>query len=252
MNAPVICLTIRGRSSKEDRTEPTPYAYEWLPNSYGDAIARAGGIPVLLSNQTNPDAVREVMRRVDGLFLTGGEDVATEYYGEADEVGNLSLNTKRDQVELAAISAADERGLPILGVCRGVQVLNVARGGTLYQDLDQQLDGKPRDHSRGGTGMFVQSHEVEVVQGCRLDRLLGTRRFQGATSHHQAVKTPGRDLIVAAHSPEDGVIEALEQPGERFVVGVQWHPEVRADDQTTVRLFKSFVEAAAQYHSTRS
>ncbi len=251
MNAPVICLTMRGRSFKEGRTDPTPSAYEWLPNSYGDAIARAGGIPVFLSNQTNPDQVREFLARVDGLFLTGGEDVATEYYGETDEVGNLSLNAERDCVELAAIAAADERALPILGVCRGVQILNVARGGTLYQDLDQQLDGKPRDHSRGGTGMFVQSHEVEVVQGCRLDRLLGTRCFQGATSHHQAVKTPGRDLVAVAHCPEDGVIEALEQPGERFVVGVQWHPEVRAEDETTIRLFKSFVEAAAQYQSAR-
>lgn len=207
---------------------------------------------MLLSNQSNPEHVREIMMRVDGLFLTGGEDIATEYYGEADAVGNLSLNAERDRVELGAIAAADERGVPILGVCRGVQVLNVARGGTLYQDIDQQLNGKPRDHSRGGTGMFVQTHEVEVVEGCRLDSLLGTRRFQGATSHHQAVKTLGRDLVAVAHSPEDGIIEALEQPGERFVVGVQWHPEVRADDVTTIRLFKSFIEAAAQYHSSHS
>lgn len=252
MSAPIVCLTMRGRSFKEGRTEPTPYAYEWLPNSYGEAIARAGGIPVFLSNLTNPGQVREIMTRVDGLFLTGGEDVSTEYYGEKDEVGNLSLYAERDQVELASIAAADDLGMPILGVCRGVQVLNVARGGTLYQDLAQQLDSKPRDHSRGGTGMFVQTHEVEVAQGCRLERLLGTRRFHGATSHHQAVKTPGRDLVAVAHSPEDGVIEAVEQPGERFVVGVQWHPEVRAEDETTIRLFKSFVEAAAKFHSARS
>lgn len=249
---PVICLTMRGRPFKEGRSEPTPYAFEWLPNSYGDAISRAGGIPIFLSNQTGPDYVREIIARSDGLFLTGGEDVATEYYGETDEVGNISVYAERDGVELAAIAAADELGLPILGVCRGVQVLNVARGGTLYQDLDQQYAGTPRDHSRGGTGMFVQTHEVTVVPGCRLERLLGTRNLQGATSHHQAVKTAGRDLVVAAHSPEDGVIEALEQPGERFVVGVQWHPEVRADDVTTIRLFKSFVEAATQYHSRRA
>ncbi len=249
MSAPVICLTMRGRSFKEGRTEPTPYAYEWLPNSYGEAIARAGGIPVFLSNMSTPEHVHRVLRRVDGLFLTGGEDVDTGYYGETDDVGNLSLYAERDRVELAAIAAADERGMPILGVCRGVQVLNVARGGTLYQDLDQQLEGKSRDHSRGGTGMFVQTHAVEVAQGCRLERLLGTRRLQGATSHHQAVKTPGRDLVAVAYSPEDGVIEALEQPGERFVVGVQWHPEVRGDDETTIRLFKSFIEAAAKFHS---
>jgi len=252
MSSPIICLTMRGRAFKEDRTEPTPYAYEWLPNSYGEAIARAGGIPVFLSNQSGPAQVGEILGRVDGLFLTGGEDVATEHYGESDEVGNIAVYPERDRVELAAIAAADELGLPILGVCRGVQVLNVARGGTLYQDLNQQLEGKPRDHSRGGTGMFVQTHDVEVAAGCRLERLLGAQRFKGATSHHQAVKTPGRDLVAVAHSPEDGVIEALEQPGERFVVGVQWHPEVRAEDETTIRLFKSFVEAAATYHSARS
>ncbi len=252
MSSPVICLTMRGRPFKEGRIEPTPYAYEWLPNSYGEAIAKAKGIPVFLSNQSDPEQVDEILRRVDGLFLTGGEDVAAEYYGETDEVGNLTIHAERDRVELAAIAAADQRGLPILGVCRGVQVLNVARGGTLYQDLDQQLDGKPRDHSRGGTGMFVQTHDVEVAPGCQLERLLGTSRFAGATSHHQAVKTPGRDLVAAAFSPEDGIIEALEQPGERFVVGVQWHPEVRAEDETTIRLFKSFVEAAAKFHSGRS
>jgi putative glutamine amidotransferase len=100
--------------------------------------------------------------------------------------------------------------------------------------------------------MFVQTHDVEVMPGCRLERLLGTKRFAGATSHHQAVKTPGRDLVAVAHSPEDGVIEAVEQPGERFVIGVQWHPEVRAEDETTIRLFKSFVGAAAKFHSDRS
>lgn len=251
MLLPVICLTMRGRPFKEGRTEPTPYAYEWLPNSYGDAIARAGGLPIFLSNQTGPAQVAEILRRVDGLFLTGGEDVAPEHYGESDEVGNVEVYAERDQVELAAVAAADQAGMPILGVCRGVQVLNVARGGTLYQDINKQLEGTPRDHSRGGTGMFVQAHDVEVAPGCRLERLLGTSRLQGATSHHQAVKTPGHDLVAAAFSPEDGVIEALEQPGERFVVGVQWHPEVRADDETTIRLFKSFVEAAAKFHSAR-
>lgn len=245
--APVICLTMRGRPFEEKRTSPTPYAYEWLPNSYGAAITRAGGVPVFLSNESNPDAVREILRRVDGLFLTGGEDVDPAHYGERDEVGNVEVYAERDRVELAAVAVADELGLPILGVCRGVQVLNVARGGTLYQDLDKQLDGAPRDHSRGGTGMFVQTHEVEVTPGCRLEHLLGTRRLQGATSHHQAVKTPGRDLVAVAHSPEDGIIEAVEQPGERFVVGVQWHPEVRAEDATTQRLFRSFVEAASAY-----
>jgi putative glutamine amidotransferase len=245
--APIICVTLRNKPAVEARRDPTPYAYEWLPSAYAEAVVRAGGALLYLSNYTPADMVPDIVKQTNGLFLTGGEDVAPEYYNETDQVGNIEVNDLRDQVELAAIAAADKLELPILGICRGVQVLNVARGGTLVQDLDLQWPGAPRDHSRGGTGHFVQTHDVEVAAGCRLERVLGASRFAAATSHHQAVKDPGRGLAVVARSPEDGVIEAVEGTGNRFVVGVQWHPEVRAQDETTVNLFKAFVEAAAEY-----
>jgi len=249
---PVILLTLRGKPADPARRHPTPYPYEWSPSAFSVSIRRAGGVPLLLSNETDPAAVRHAIARSDGLFLTGGEDVAPEYYGEANVVGNLTINASRDAVELAAIAAADEIGLPILGVCRGVQVLNVARGGTLIQDLDQQLTQKPRDHSRGGTGYFVQTHEVEVAGDCRLRKVLTRSRFQVATSHHQAIKDVGRGLKVVARAPEDGVIEAVEDDGGRFVVGVQWHPEVREHDEETTRLFDAFVEACRQFAGGRT
>ncbi|MEW5700622.1 MAG: gamma-glutamyl-gamma-aminobutyrate hydrolase family protein [Candidatus Zixiibacteriota bacterium] len=248
---PLICLTLRGQSYNEGRRDPTPYAYEWLPSAFGAAIAAAGGVPIGISNECPTAQVASVLDHVDGLFLTGGEDVAPEHFGEHAEVDNLTINPERDRVELAAIAAADSLGLPILGVCRGIQVLNVARGGTLYQDLGEQYPQSPRDHSRGGSGLYVQTHAVDVAPGCRLQSVLKAARVAVATSHHQAIKSPGRGLVVTAHAPEDGVIEAVEEVGDRFVVGVQWHPEVRPDDDATVRLFRAFVEAAQLYSARR-
>lgn len=249
---PIILMTLRGQSADESRREPTPYPYEWLPSSFSEAIRRAGGVPILISNECDPSLVRRAIGCCDGLFLTGGEDVAPQYYGEADVVGNLLVNPARDAVELAAITAADEVGMPILGVCRGIQVLNVARGGTLFQDLDLQFPEKPRDHSRGTGGMYVQSHDVEVMAGCRLHSVLERARIPVATSHHQAIKDVGRGLRIVASAPEDGVIEAVEGDGNRFVIGVQWHPEVRAQDDATIRLFKAFTDASAEFSRKRA
>jgi putative glutamine amidotransferase len=249
--SPVILLTMRGRPADQARREPTPYPYEWSPAAFGLAVRRAGGIPLLLSNESDPTMAHQALVRCDGLFLTGGEDIAPEYYGESDVVGNLTVNSSRDAVELALIAAADEIGMPILGVCRGVQVLNVARGGTLFQDLDQQLHPKPRDHSRGPDGFYVQTHEVEVTGDRHLRSVLARARFHVATSHHQAIKDVGRGLKVVARAPEDGVIEAVEDVSGRFVVGVQWHPEVREDDEETTRLFHAFIEACRQFAAGR-
>lgn len=248
---PAILMTLRGQPGVADPREPTSFPYEWCPSAFASVIVRAGGTPIFISNECLPDQVPAIVSRCDGLFLTGGEDVAPEHFGEAEAVGNLVLNPKRDDVELAAIAAADRLGAPILGVCRGAQVLNIARGGTVYQDLRQQFMSPVRDHSRGGEGPHVQKHEVELEEGCRLHRMLGRARFAAATSHHQAIRDVGEGLAVVARSPEDGVIEAVESTGERFVVGVQWHPEVYPDDETAVRLFSEFIKAAQKYAESR-
>jgi len=251
-DSPLILMTLRGRSASEERRDPTPLSFEWLPHTFAAAVVKAGGIPLFLSNECNTVDVPRALRRCDGLFLTGGEDVAPERFGERDTVGNLNIYPERDAVELAAIRAADELGMPILGVCRGIQVLNVARGGTIYQDLRQQYPRPPRDHSRGGTGHYVQTHVVKLTPDGRLRVLLQELECEVATSHHQAVRELGRGLVVVAESPEDGVIEAVEEPGERFVIGVQWHPEVRPGDTATVRLFSGFVDACRTFAAQRN
>lgn len=245
--SPLILLTMRGAAAREDRRDPSAFAFEWSPNGFATVIAQAGGVPVFISNECPPDKVAVALRRCDGLFLTGGEDIAPEHLGVKDTVGNLEILASRDAVELEAIKIADELGMPILGVCRGAQVLNAARGGSLYLDLKQQYGQPLRDHSRGTKPMFVQSHAVDVTPGCRLHHILQRARVDGATSHHQAIREPGRNMVVVAKSPEDGVVEAIEEKGDRFVIGVQWHPEVHADDDPTRRLFAAFVTACAEY-----
>ena len=240
---PLILLTLRGRPVDAERRDPTPFQFEWLENDYARLVAQAGGTPIFVSSECPPDRVKAIIDCCDGLLLTGGEDVHPRYFKEEDTVKNLYLNENRDAVEFAAIAAADERNLPILGICRGIQVLNVARGGTLYQDLEQQYDRKPRDHSRGKPGLVVQAHNIDLTESCRISRALGKAKLMGATSHHQAINTLGKGLKVVGHAPEDGVIEAVEEDSERFVVGVQWHPERRADDEETVKLFGAFVDA---------
>jgi len=244
---PLICLTVRGRPFDPARQELTTAPFEWITNAFSACLVRAGGTPVLLSNECPNAEVERIVGLADALFLTGGEDVHPRFFDEQPAVENLTINEKRDEVELAAVAAADLLSLPIFGVCRGIQMLNIARGGTIYQDLKAQYPGTIRDHSRGPSRVEVRTHEVEIHTGTRLANILGGLRLQVATDHHQALRDLGRGLNVVARTPDDDVIEAVEQPGERFVVGVQWHPEVRPDDDATRRLFDAFVAAAAQH-----
>lgn len=249
---PLICMTVRGKPSDGSRRELTTAPFEWITNAYASGIVRAGGVPYLMSNECQEEEVARVLELAGGLFLTGGEDMAPVHFGEEAAVDNLTINAIRDHVELAAVVAADRMGMPILGVCRGIQVLNVARGGSIFQDLACQYPGTIRDHSRGSSRATVQTHDVELTGGSRLVDLLGAGCVAIATDHHQAVKELGRGLAVVARATEDGVIEAVEESGERFVVAVQWHPEVRPTDDATLRLFTGFVEASARFAAERS
>ena len=245
--SPLILMTLRGANAREDRMDPTAFAFEWLPSSFAAVVTAAGGVPVFVSNECAPDKISVALTRCDGLFLTGGEDIAPEHLGTTDTVGNLEICVARDFIELEAVKVADRLGMPILGVCRGAQVLNAARGGSMYLDLEQQYPTPPRDHSRGTEPMIVQSHAVDIAQGSRLHQILQCTSLEGATSHHQAIHDPGRNLTAVGHSPDDGVVEAIEENGDRFVVGVQWHPEIHEDADATRRLFSAFVAACAAF-----
>lgn len=202
-----------------------------LPESYVDSVRGAGGIPVLLPS-TGDDT--SALAAVDALVLTGGADIEPRRYGQAPDERSVS-RPGRDEFEFALVRDAVERGLPVLGVCRGMQVLNVAFGGTLVQHLPERVG---HDDHQPAPAVYGPNR-ITLSEGSRAATILGAEA-KVQCYHHQAVDQLGQGLVATGHA-QDGTVEALELPGERFVLGVQWHPE--QDAETDVRLFEALVEA---------
>jgi putative glutamine amidotransferase len=210
-----------------------------LPTSYARSVELAGGIPVLLP-PLPAEAAEPVLARLDALVVCGGADVDPERYAQEPHPATGTPRTDRDTWELALLAAAERNPLPVLGVCRGMQLMAVAAAGSLVQHLPDELgEGvDPGTHDPGGDGFGEVG--VTVDPGSRLASLLGAGADTVRCHHHQAVAThPG--LVVSARA-EDGTVEALERPGERFWLGVQWHPEVITD----AGLWRGLVEAAVR------
>lgn len=208
---------------------------------YVTSIARAGGQPWLVSREEQ--TVDEVLEGAEGLLLLGGDDVDPARYGESPHVKTIQAEAGRDAFEIALIRRVVETDLPLLAICRGLQVLNVALGGTLIQDIPTQHPG-PIGHAldpRVKTTLPPEvwkarvAHSVAIVPGSRLAALLPETRAREVNSrHHQAVKVLADGLIVSASAP-DGIIEALERPASTFLLGVQWHPENFIDEASPVQ-----------------
>lgn len=210
-----------------------------LPRAYVDRVAAAGGLPVLLPSV--PDAA-EVLDRLDGLVIAGGGDVDPARYRTEAHPRTGYVRPERDTAELALIERALDMRMPVLGICRGLQVLNVLRGGTLVQHLPDRLGG---DESHAPAPGTYGRHPVALVAGSRLAQLYARTELDVATSHHQAVDTLGGGLVISGRAP-DGTVEALELPDHPFAVAVQWHPEVDAD----LSVFTGVVAAAAGRRET--
>lgn len=191
-----------------------------LPHDYGDAVAAAGGLPMPLCHG-DAAAAAECLAACDGVLVPGGVfDVPPERYGEARRPGCGASRPERTDFEWALVEAAFADGVPVLGVCGGMQLINVVRGGSLFQHLPDDVGV---DHQQGSP-KENPSHAVEVVAGTLLARLVGEQSLEVNSTHHQAVRRLGNGVRVSA-SAADGVIEALEIPGLPFALGVQWHPE---------------------------
>jgi putative glutamine amidotransferase len=211
----------------------------FLPAIYFQGVNLAGGIAVLLPPQPiDDDAAGHLLDGLDGLILTGGKDVDPDRYGAPPHPTTDEPDRVRDAWEFALLGAALSRRMPVLGICRGAQVLNVALGGTLVQHLPDVLG---HTHHQRGNAVFGTS-AVRTEPGTRVAGLIGTSS-DAQCYHHQAIDRLGDGLIVSARDG-DGVVEAVEIPGETFTVGVQWHPEERLDD---LRLFAGVVAAARDY-----
>jgi putative glutamine amidotransferase len=237
---PVVGLTTYLEQVQSDGWD-VPAGY--LSSNYFEGVIAAGGIAVLLPPQpVDPEIAGSVLDSLDGLVLTGGYDLDPATYGQEPHPRTDQPRTVRDAFEFALLRGALDRGLPVLGICRGIQVLNVAFGGTLHQHLPDVLGHKGH---RAGYGNFTRL-AVRTVPDTRLSALLG-EFAEGPCYHHQAVDKVGDGLMVSAWDPE-GMVEGLEVPGDNFVVAVQWHPEQSLDD---LRLFRAIVDAARTYAGSR-
>jgi len=213
-----------------------------LRQDYVRSVEQADALPLVLA-PGRPEDSGAILDALDGLLLSGGADVDPALYGEASHARTANVIPERDAFEIALCRGALERDFPVLAICRGQQVLNVAAGGTLVQDIPSQLED-PVDHDPKQERWRV-AHDVVVEQGTRLRAILGRDELPVNSFHHQAVKDPGRDLVVSARSPQDGVIEGIEAPERRFVVGVQWHPEsFWREPERFGPLFRALVEAS--------
>ena len=217
-----------------------------LSRTYVDSVRSAGGMPVILP--TDATDLDELLPRLDGLLLSGGGDLDPALFGDPDvHETTYGIDAERDAFELRAFGEAVDRDLATLCICRGIQAMAVAMGGTLHQDISTTFPHSI-EHRQSKLGKMRDDvgHEVSLVEGNPLSDRVRAERFAVNSFHHQAVKDPGKSLVVIA-TADDGIIEGLWHPGMRFGIGVQWHPEMLANSRAQhAAIFDGFVEAARQ------
>ena len=224
----------------------------YLTRYYGEAVEAAGGLPVHLPLIPRKGYIEEVVARLDGVLLPGSaSDVDPLRYGEEPREGLGSVHPLRDETDLLILEELEERRAPLLAICFGMQALNVHRGGTLIQDIKTQVPGALKHEQ--GLPRERPSHRVRLTAESLCARLAGRPELSVNSHHHQSVGKIGRDLSVAARS-SDGVVEALEDVrAGRWVLGVQWHPEIGWEgDDFSKEMFASFINAAREFGSVRT
>lgn len=232
---PFIALTPYYNIEKDE-----PY----MRPAYLKAVRAAGGIPVILPAELDEAELRQILEQTGGVLFTGGPDIHPFHFGEETQrfCGNVSV--KRDAMELMLLKLTMELKKPILGICRGIQLLNIGLGGDIYQDIPSQFQEEfPIAHTQP-FGYEIPSHTVNVVKGTLLAELTQAEVLKVNSMHHQAVRNVAPGLTASGHAP-GGLVEAIELPGYPFLLGVQWHPEYLWEaDEAIMRIFKGFVDAA--------
>ena len=232
----LVCPT----SDAEDAPSPGGYTQKY---AYVAALVRGGAVPLLLPQLADTTLLRAMYEKVSGLVLAGGGDIDPAHYGEAIHEKCGPIVAERDEMELALTCWAIEDGKPVLAICRGIQVLNVALGGTLYQDIQAQVPGALQHWQLRGTPPDHHAHTVAVEPFSLLSEILGTTPLQVNSRHHQAIRDLAPGVSIAASAPDE-VIEAVEVAEHPFALGVQWHPEdLAAQDPRAQSLFDALIES---------
>ena len=214
----------------------------WMLPGYFDGIMEAGGIPIMLPLSDDSDMLVQCAEMCDGFLFTGGQDVSPKIYGESPLDDSVVCCAARDAMEGIILRYALEKDKSVLGICRGIQLINASLGGTLFQDLPKQYPSSVEHHQK--QPYSEPAHRVNVLKGTPLYELLGKEELAVNTVHHQAVKDVSPELEKMAVS-EDGIVEAVYHPQHRFIWAVQWHPEYsHVKDADSRKIFQRFVESA--------
>ena len=222
-------------------TFSTSVRFDGLNYAYTESLEKAGASVMIIPCLKEKESLGRILDSVDGVLFSGGADVAPRHYGEEMQYGLLNVDHPLDDMQLELARQTLDRGLPAFGICRGIQVMAVAAGGTLYQDIKTQVPGSTLHRSAGDISTLV--HEIELSEGSLLKGIIGEKRVWINSGHHQAVKDVPQGFTVSARA-SDQVVEAMERKGPGFCLGVQWHPEgLYKENQYARRLFKAFVDA---------
>jgi putative glutamine amidotransferase len=214
-----------------------------LLKAYENAIIKARGIPVLIPSGLPDDAWRELFEKLDGIMFTGGGDISITNYDGIDHPSITNVDTERDHLEIMLMNEAIRKEKPFFGICRGFQLLNVCLGGTLYTHIPaQKTDSIKHDYYPDYPRKFL-AHKVEISSGSRLSTILGREEADVNSLHHQGVNSVPEELNIVALAP-DGLVEAVELPGHKFGMAVQWHPEWLTDIGSMQNLFSALIQAA--------
>lgn len=216
--------------------------WQLLAGDYVKAVELAGGAPIIIPVVEDVESIWEFVKGLDGIVFTGGSDIDPYYYDENpnNKLGNINPFRNQHEVELCKRVLYDTE-IPILGICRGLQLINITAGGTLYQDLETQRE-KGFNHRLSMFPKFYASHQVEIQKESKLGKIFGKEKIGVNSFHHQAIKDLGKGLV-ASMKAVDGLTEGIELEGDRFVVAVQWHPEAMVEkDEVYLKIFFSFVD----------
>lgn len=217
---------------------------------YIEAVTDLGGVPLLLAKNDDEQSIKEQIEVLDGLYLTGGNDINPSTYNEEPHPKLEKVEHGRDEYEIEVIKHAFKRGIPILGICRGSQLLNSLTDGTMYQDLEAQYEGEDLIQHKQESDRDYLQHSVLIEEGSRLHKIIGTDTIRVNSHHHQANKdVDNKDFIVCGRAP-DGVIEALEGTGNTFIMGLQFHPEDSYKfDEPSKKILEAFLSEAQQFRA---